>query len=173
MLILDEPTNHLDIETREALVEALADYSGAVILVSHDWHLVELVADRLWLVADGTVRPFDGDLEEYRHLLLAPERDAAAKEDGGGARRASRREAAERRVALEPLRRRSRRAEEAAQLLAAEQSALDRRLASQGLEGAALVEAYRRRAELSRLIAEAEAEWLAAEEAIETAMAAG
>ena len=173
LLILDEPTNHLDIETREALVEALADYSGAVILVSHDWHLVELVADRLWLVADGTVRPFDGDLEEYRRLLLAPERDAAAKEDGGGARRASRREAAERRVALEPLRRRSRRAEETAQLLAAEQSALDRRLASQGLEGAALVEAYRRRAELSRLIAEAEAEWLAAEEAIETAMAAG
>ncbi|MCB1362591.1 MAG: ABC-F family ATP-binding cassette domain-containing protein [Rhodobacteraceae bacterium] len=74
MLILDEPTNHLDIESREALVEALTDYSGAVILVSHDMHLLSLVADRLWLVADGSVAPFDGDLEAYRALLLAPDR---------------------------------------------------------------------------------------------------
>ena len=71
LLILDEPTNHLDIETREALVEALNDFAGAVVLVSHDWHLVELVADRLWLVADGTVRPFDGDLDDYHRSLLA------------------------------------------------------------------------------------------------------
>ena len=70
LLILDEPTNHLDMETREALVPALAEYSGAVVLVSHDWHLVELVADRLWLVADGTVWPFDGDLDDYRRMLL-------------------------------------------------------------------------------------------------------
>ncbi|MFV0515609.1 MAG: ABC-F family ATP-binding cassette domain-containing protein [Jhaorihella sp.] len=74
MLILDEPTNHLDIESREALVEALTDYSGAVILVSHDMHLLSLVADRLWLVAEGTVAPFDGDLEAYRALLLARDR---------------------------------------------------------------------------------------------------
>ena len=70
MLILDEPTNHLDIESREALVEALTAYSGAVILVSHDMHLLSLVADRLWLVSDGTVRPYNGDLESYRGLLL-------------------------------------------------------------------------------------------------------
>src|SRR5207249_1738526 len=69
LLILDEPTNHLDMETREALVAALGDYSGAVVLVSHDWHLVELVADRLWLVEGGTVRPFDGDLDDYRRRL--------------------------------------------------------------------------------------------------------
>src|SRR5580704_3577753 len=69
LLILDEPTNHLDMETRESLVEALAEYSGAVVLVSHDWHLVELVADRLWLVADRTVRAFDGDLDAYRQRL--------------------------------------------------------------------------------------------------------
>ena len=70
LLILDEPTNHLDIESREALVEALTRYSGAVILVSHDMHLLSLVADRLWLVSDGTVKPFDDDLEAYRAFLL-------------------------------------------------------------------------------------------------------
>ena len=70
MLILDEPTNHLDIESREALVEALTNYTGAVILVSHDMHLLELVADRLWLVADGTVKPYEDDLEAYRKMLL-------------------------------------------------------------------------------------------------------
>ena len=69
LLILDEPTNHLDIDAREALVKALADFQGAVLLITHDPHLVELVADRLWLVADGTVRPFDGDLDDYRALL--------------------------------------------------------------------------------------------------------
>jgi len=71
MLILDEPTNHLDIESREALVEALTNYTGAVILVSHDMHLLELVADRLWLVSNGTVTPFEDDLEAYRKMLLA------------------------------------------------------------------------------------------------------
>ncbi|WP_299545843.1 ABC-F family ATP-binding cassette domain-containing protein [uncultured Tateyamaria sp.] len=76
MLILDEPTNHLDIESREALVEALTNYTGAVILVSHDMHLLELVADRLWLVSNGTVKPFEDDLEAYRKLLLSDGRPA-------------------------------------------------------------------------------------------------
>ncbi|PYE82300.1 ABC-F family ATP-binding cassette domain-containing protein [Pseudoroseicyclus aestuarii] len=71
LLILDEPTNHLDIESREALVEALTEYSGAVILVSHDMHLLSMVADRLWLVKDGRVAPYDGDLESYRRMLLS------------------------------------------------------------------------------------------------------
>lgn len=71
LLILDEPTNHLDVGSREALVEALNEYSGAVILVSHDMHLLGLVADRLWLVNGGAVRAFEGDLEDYRELLLA------------------------------------------------------------------------------------------------------
>ena len=71
LLILDEPTNHLDIESREALVEALTEYSGAVILVSHDMHLLSLVADRLWLVKGGAVAPYGGDLEAYRAELLA------------------------------------------------------------------------------------------------------
>jgi ATP-binding cassette subfamily F protein 3 len=75
LLILDEPTNHLDIESREALVEALTEYSGAVILVSHDMHLLSLVADRLWLVKGGAVTPFTDDLEAYRRLLLAGDDD--------------------------------------------------------------------------------------------------
>ena len=80
MLILDEPTNHLDMESREGLIEALAAYSGAVILVSHDMHLLAHVADRLWLVKGGRVAPFEGDLEAYRRLLLdepQPKRDKA------------------------------------------------------------------------------------------------
>jgi ATP-binding cassette subfamily F protein 3 len=71
LLILDEPTNHLDIESREALVEALTEYSGAVLLVSHDMHLLSLVADRLWLVKGGAVTPYTEDLEAYRRQLLA------------------------------------------------------------------------------------------------------
>jgi|AntRauTorckE5430_2_1112549.scaffolds.fasta_scaffold00657_9 ATP-binding cassette subfamily F protein 3 len=70
MLILDEPTNHLDIESRESLVEALTVYTGAIILVSHDMHLLSLVADRLWLVNKGSVTPYEGDLESYRTMLL-------------------------------------------------------------------------------------------------------
>jgi ATP-binding cassette subfamily F protein 3 len=175
LLILDEPTNHLDMETRESLVEALAEYSGAVVLVSHDWHLVELVADRLWLVEGGTVRPFEGDLDAYRRRL--DERDAVEDERDErpaerGPKRLLRREAAQQRLALEPLRRESRRAEAAAARLAVEQQALDRELAApnrHGAAGAGFAEALKRRADLVRRIAEAEAQWLAAEEALERA----
>ncbi|WP_194095915.1 ABC-F family ATP-binding cassette domain-containing protein [Marivivens aquimaris] len=76
LLILDEPTNHLDIESREALVEALTAYNGAVILVSHDMHLLSLVADRLWLVKDGQVAPYDDDLDAYRKMLLSSDKPA-------------------------------------------------------------------------------------------------
>jgi ATP-binding cassette, subfamily F, member 3 len=70
LLILDEPTNHLDIDSRRALLDALNDYEGAVILITHDRSLMELVADRLWLAADGRVVPFDGDMEEYARFVL-------------------------------------------------------------------------------------------------------
>ncbi|MFV2002150.1 MAG: ATP-binding cassette domain-containing protein, partial [Paracoccaceae bacterium] len=76
MLILDEPTNHLDIESREALVDALTAYTGAVILVSHDMHLLSLVADRLWLIKDGHVAPYEDDLQSYRKMLLSNDRPA-------------------------------------------------------------------------------------------------
>ncbi|WP_333587063.1 ABC-F family ATP-binding cassette domain-containing protein [Phenylobacterium sp.] len=70
LLILDEPTNHLDIDSRRALLDALNDYAGAVILITHDRSLMELVADRLWLAADGTIKPFDGDLEDYATYVV-------------------------------------------------------------------------------------------------------
>ena len=175
LLILDEPTNHLDMETRESLVAALADYAGAVVLVSHDWHLVELVADRLWLVENGSVKPFDGDLDAYRRRLEEPaaEDERAAKPAAErDSKRVARREAAQVRLSLEPLRRESRRAEAAAAKLTEEQRALDLQLAAPkafGGGGPALAEALKKRADLARRIEEAEAQWLAAEEAIERA----
>ncbi|MBI1197183.1 MAG: ATP-binding cassette domain-containing protein [Phenylobacterium sp.] len=77
LLILDEPTNHLDIDSRRALLEALNDYEGAVILITHDRSLMELVADRLWLAADGTITPFDGDMDDYAAFVLDRARQAA------------------------------------------------------------------------------------------------
>ncbi len=77
MLILDEPTNHLDIDSRRALLDALNDYEGAVILITHDRSLMELVADRLWLAADGTIKPFDGDMDDYAKFVIDRARVAA------------------------------------------------------------------------------------------------
>ncbi|MBV8334623.1 MAG: ABC-F family ATP-binding cassette domain-containing protein, partial [Alphaproteobacteria bacterium] len=168
LLILDEPTNHLDIESREVLVQAINEFPGAVVLVSHDEHLIELIADRLWLVADGTARPFEGDLDEYRRLVL--ERSAPAEEpraNGSDSRREARRQAAERRRELEPLRRKARHAEETVARLTRERDALDRALAKPQGNGMAPGEALKRRAELVRLIERAETDWLDAAEAIE------
>ncbi|MEM7427612.1 MAG: ABC-F family ATP-binding cassette domain-containing protein [Pseudomonadota bacterium] len=76
VLILDEPTNHLDVDSREALIHAINDYEGAVILISHDRHLLETCVDRLWLVNDGTIKPFEGDLDDYTKLILEKARAA-------------------------------------------------------------------------------------------------
>ena len=78
LLILDEPTNHLDIDSRRALLDALNDYRGAVILITHDRSLMEMVADRLWLAADGTVAPFDGDMDDYARFVLDRAKGGAA-----------------------------------------------------------------------------------------------
>ena len=112
LLIFDEPTNHLDVDSREALIHALNDYEGAVILISHDRHLLEATVDRLWIVRGGTVTPYDGDLESYTLESLAA---AQASHQGanGGAGAASdmkrkrddeRRQSAQRRAELAPLR---------------------------------------------------------------------
>ena len=171
LLILDEPTNHLDIDAREALVKALADFQGAVLLITHDPHLVELIADRLWLVADGTVRPFDGDLDDYRALLA--ERSRAAPKPDVGNRRDERRERADARAALAPLRKQARDAEARLTRLAAERATIERTLADPALyvptRKAEIAAANARLATIRKLAATAELEWLAAEEALEAA----
>ena len=171
LLILDEPTNHLDIDAREALVKALADFQGAVLLITHDPHLVELVADRLWLVADGTVRPFDGDLDDYRALLA--ERARPAPKPDAGNRRDERRERADARAALAPLRKQARDAEARLGRLAAERASIEKTLADPSLyvptRKSEIAAANARLAAIARLAAAAEAEWLAAEEALEAA----
>jgi ATP-binding cassette, subfamily F, member 3 len=173
LLILDEPTNHLDIDAREALVKALADFGGAVLLITHDPHLVELVADRLWLVADGTVRPFDGDMDEYR-ALLAERGRPAPKPDAGG-RREHRRERAEVRAALAPLRRQAKDAEARIANLARERAALEARLADPAIYAPGRVsdvtQANSRLAAIQRETAAAEEAWMEAEAALESAEA--
>jgi ATP-binding cassette subfamily F protein 3 len=109
LVVLDEPTNHLDIDSRAALIEAINAFAGAVILVSHDRYLLEACADRLWLVANGTVAPFDGDLDDYRTLVLSRARDETepgSKSAERPSRSEARRAAAERRAELAPLKRR-------------------------------------------------------------------
>ena len=176
ILILDEPTNHLDIESREALAQALAVYKGAVILVSHDSHLVESVADRLWLVADGGVAPFDGDMEDYKRLLLSQRggggRDAEAKES---TRKSARRGAAEARKALAPLRTEVAKCEERIAKIEAMRAEIETRLADPALYedgGADKIEALnKKRGEILDGLARAEALWEAAAEKLEEAEA--
>jgi ATP-binding cassette subfamily F protein 3 len=118
LLILDEPTNHLDIDSREALMYALNDFNGAVILIAHDRHLIEATMDRLWLVRDGGVAPYDGDLDAYRSLVLA---DAKAERAGNGkvvadegqklTKAEQRKLAAQKREALKPLQKKIQEAE--------------------------------------------------------------
>jgi ATP-binding cassette subfamily F protein 3 len=181
LLILDEPTNHLDIDAREALVKALADFEGAVLLITHDPHLVELVADRLWLVADGGVRPFDGDLDDYR-ALLAERARAIRKTDSGrkaelageadlAGRKDDRRDRAAARAALAPLRKQARDAEALLAKLTAERTAIEAKLADPELYAPGRVNdvalANARLASIQREAAKAEAVWLAAEEALD------
>ena len=169
LIILDEPTNHLDLEMREALVEALNDYAGAVILVSHDRHLVELTADRLILVANGTAAEFPGSFEDYRDLVLresagdAPPVDAPKRVT----RKDERRQAAQARERTQPLREAVRQAEAEIARLAAELREIDRMLLAPAREGAGPL--LKTRAEIERKLAAAEARWLAASEALEQA----
>jgi len=103
ILLLDEPSNHLDIDSRQALVQAINEFSGAVVLISHDPHLIELTVDRFWLVKDGLCRQFDGDLADYRDLVLAEDRagaDRGSRYRGDGEdRKSNRRDREERKPA--------------------------------------------------------------------------
>ena len=171
LLILDEPTNHLDIDARDALVKALGDFEGAVLLITHDPHLVELVADRLWLVGDGTVKPYDGDMDDYRALLVERARPVAKAESV--TRKDDRRERAEARAAVAPLRKQAKDAEALLTKLNAERARIEAKLADPALYApgrvAEVTAANARLAAIRREAETAEALWLEAEEALEAA----
>jgi ATP-binding cassette subfamily F protein 3 len=175
MLILDEPTNHLDIDAREALVRALADFEGAVLLITHDPHLVELVADRLWLVADGAVQDFDGDLDDYRALLAERARSAARDPaaPAGGGKAAERRGRADARREAAPLRQRLKDVEKLLERLALEAKLIEKRLADPETYAKRKAEdiawATTRRAAIAKETAALEEEWLELSEQLDAA----
>jgi ATP-binding cassette subfamily F protein 3 len=174
LVILDEPTNHLDIDSRAALVEAINDYPGAAVLVSHDRHLIEACADRLWLVGEGTVVPYEGDLDDYRRLVLGRETRAnAPRESERTSRTDQRRAAAEKREQLKPLKRRIDTAEQAVAKLSAEIAAIDAELASDlfARDPGRATALSKSRAEAANALSRAEEDWLEASAEYETAMA--
>ena len=182
LLILDEPTNHLDVDAREALVRALSDYEGAVILISHDRSLLDACADRLWIVRGGTVRAYEGDLDSYRAECLAErgvDHDAPHIKMGsdGAVTRGlhdTRRRAAELRETLAPLKREQAKAEAEIERIAGRIAAIDAALADGGLyaRGAnGAQKLMRERGTLMRQRFAAESAWIAASEAYELAQA--
>lgn len=130
LLVLDEPTNHLDIDSRGALILALNEYAGALVIISHDRHLMEATVDRLWLVANGGVSPFDGDMGDYRRLILGGAKRKAEGENRGIASRDRRRDAAKRRDEIAPLRKKIRDAESRIAALQKDIQRIDSLLAS-------------------------------------------
>ncbi|HWL56064.1 MAG TPA: ABC-F family ATP-binding cassette domain-containing protein [Paracoccus sp. (in: a-proteobacteria)] len=165
LLILDEPTNHLDIESREALTEALNDYTGAVVLVSHDMHLLNLVADRLWLVDQGDVSPWQGDLDDYRRMLLTGEEKPQPKPEAKPAqKRLSRDQILE-------LRAEARKAEERIEKLTQMLEKLDAIMADPATyDDSQRAESFgRKHAEASEAMLRAESLWMEALERLEQA----
>ncbi len=170
LLILDEPTNHLDIDSREALIRAINEYEGAVILISHDRHLVEATADRLMLVVDGTVKEFEGDIEDYRKLVLEGSGGGKNSDKGGDADdkgRVSaldrRRAAAALRESLAPLRKKIKDAEARIEKLQKELEKLDRELAAPDLftrDAARGTKLMKARSDAEKALAETEETWL-------------
>ena len=181
LLLLDEPTNHLDLEMRHALNLALQDFRGALLIVSHDRHLLRSVCDRFLLVAEGRAAPFDGDLDDYARWMTEHRRqpavvarsgaDAEKKNDSAAERRQQRQQAAERRRRLKPLRDAVARSEKRLEKLQQEQAGLEARLADPAIyeadNKAALNELLAEQTRVKRELAEAEEQWMEAAEALE------
>ncbi len=170
LLILDEPTNHLDVDAREALVQALNDYEGAVVLVSHDRHMLELTADRLVLVEDGTAKDYVGSIDDYTDMILG--KNQPKGEGGKSNKKEDRKAAAAARDKEQALRKAVRDAEGDMASLAVVRSAIDKALfdpsgADADHKGLTTSELMQRRAKLSDAIDAAEARWVAASEALE------
>lgn len=173
LLILDEPTNHLDIDARDALIKALTDFEGAVVLISHDPYLVELASDRLFLVASGKVTPFDGDLAAYADTLNERSAPAASTQKKNDDPRLDRAARAEARAKQAPLRQAAKAAETVLNKLTAEKQSLETKLTDDSLYGAGkaaeLTKITLRLGMLKNEIEAAELSWLEAAEALEAA----
>ena len=172
MLILDEPTNHLDVDAREALIQALNAYSGAVLIVSHDRHMLEMTADRLVLVHDGTAQEYDGSIDDYIAFVLAGDGKAPAKGEKVNKKEA-RRIAAEAREKGAALRNRAKGAEAEVARLTTRRSAIERAMfdpsaADASLAGLPMSQLMKLRADIEKQIEAAERAWLDASEALET-----
>ena len=170
LLILDEPTNHLDVDVREALIQALNDYSGAVILISHDRHMVELTADRLILVDGGTAREYAGSMQDYIDFILGRKQSKDDRRSGGGKSRGSRGTPSENqaRAAKSEVTN----AEKVIERLTADLEKLDRLILEHsemkaGQTGRSMQDLLKERAEAASILAEAEETWLAACTALE------
>jgi len=169
LLILDEPTNHLDVDAREALIQALNGYTGAVVIVSHDRHMLEMTADRLVLVDGGTARDFDGAIEDYIKLILSG--DGSGKQSKAKAK-ADARKQAEQREQDKALRKQARDAEAALVKLTEQLSALDRAMfdpstAQGALAKLSMTELMKRRASVQEQIDASEQSWLELSEQLE------
>ncbi|RLQ87649.1 ABC-F family ATP-binding cassette domain-containing protein [Notoacmeibacter ruber] len=174
LLILDEPTNHLDIDSRRALTDALNAFSGAVILISHDRSLVESTADRLWLVHDGTVAPYEGDMEDYKALILSLNRTSKGEKSKPSQSKAEiRREAAKKREELKVL---AKKIKEFESLMGKAQKriqAIEAELAEGDIyesDPARATKLAKERSDASVKLAETEAAWLEASESYETSV---
>ncbi len=179
LLILDEPTNHLDIDSRNALIQALNEYTGAVILISHDRHLIEATADRLWLVKDGTVSNYDGDLEDYRATIVQSSKGKGGKGKGNGGEdqlsKAEQRKAnADKRATFAPLKKKINDVESLTAKLQKQIQVLDKELEDQDLydkfpeKAAAKV---KERSEVVSKLNKAEEHWMELSSQYEEAMA--
>ncbi|WP_106476586.1 ABC-F family ATP-binding cassette domain-containing protein [Phytohalomonas tamaricis] len=180
LLLLDEPTNHLDLEMREALTEALAAFDGAVLIVSHDRHLLRASVDDFWCVADGRVELFDGDLDDYRAWLKArlererrsSDETEASNSEAKSDRKATRKAAAELRDRLRPLKKERDRAEKKMTETQARLEQVETKLGDSDLYEASrksdLTELLRQQGELKSQLEDYEQQWLDAEEALET-----
>lgn len=176
ILLLDEPTNHLDVDSRQALIQAINGFAGAVVIVSHDPHVLELTADRFWLVDDGRVATFDGDMEAYRALLFDGPATNSKKETEPARptvdKREQRRLAAEKRQALVPLQKQLARIEKNMAKLQEEKMELENRMADPALydgEADAVVALQKELGWISRQLAEVEEAWLTAQGDLEAA----
>ncbi|WP_022693013.1 ABC-F family ATP-binding cassette domain-containing protein [Ponticaulis koreensis] len=184
ILILDEPTSHLDIDSREALIYALNDYRGAVLLITHDVYLAEGTADQLWLVKDGKAREYDGDLNDYKKLVMAADRDQSKTSKAPAPKEeviveqpvekvdkaAQRQKAADARKAAAPLKKKADAAEKRLEKANSRVAAIDEELVQPNLSSERMKALMKERAEQTDLAEAAEAEWLEASEAYEEAI---